>query len=70
LRERTGTGWPRCISLTGHDVLRAPRGSPRHSNKPELRVVVAIPRRDLPPGTIRSIIKQSDLDEEQFPEWA
>jgi predicted RNA binding protein YcfA (HicA-like mRNA interferase family) len=67
----------RLSALTGHDVLRAlMRGgfyvhhvkgshhSLRHPDKPELRVVVPVHRKDLPPGTIRSIIKQSGLTEE------
>jgi predicted RNA binding protein YcfA (HicA-like mRNA interferase family) len=69
----------RLPALTGHDVLRALiRGgfyvhhvkgshhSLRHPERPEPRVVVPVHRKDLPPGTIRSIIKQSGLTEEEF----
>jgi predicted RNA binding protein YcfA (HicA-like mRNA interferase family) len=69
----------RLPALTGHDVLRAlMRGgfyvhhvkgshhSLRHPDKLEPRVVVPVHRKDLPPGTIRSIIKQSGLTEEEL----
>jgi predicted RNA binding protein YcfA (HicA-like mRNA interferase family) len=69
----------RLPACTGLDVLRAlERGgfythhikgshhSLRHPQKPELRVVVPVHRKDLPPGTIRNIIKQSQLTEEEF----
>ena len=69
----------RLPALTGHDVLGAlTRGgfhvhhvkgshhSLRHAERPELRVVVPVHRKDLPPGTIRSIITQSGLTEEEF----
>ena len=69
----------RLPACTGQDVLRAlERGgfyvhhtkgshhSLRHADKPELRVVVPVHRKDLAPGTIRSIIKQCQLTEEEF----
>jgi predicted RNA binding protein YcfA (HicA-like mRNA interferase family) len=69
----------RLPACTGFDVLRAleragfyvhhARGSHhslRHPQKPDLRVVVPVHCRDLPPGTLRAIIKQSRLTEEQF----
>jgi predicted RNA binding protein YcfA (HicA-like mRNA interferase family) len=43
--------------------IKGSHHSLRHPNKPELRMVV---RKDLPLGTIRSIIKQSGLTEEEF----
>jgi predicted RNA binding protein YcfA (HicA-like mRNA interferase family) len=69
----------RLPACTGLDVLRAlERGgfyvhhvkgshhSLRHPERPELRVVVPVHRKDLAPGTIRSIIKQCQLTEEEF----
>ena len=66
----------RLPALTGHDVLRAltrggfyvhhVKGSHHSLRHPELRVVVPVHRKDLPPGTIRSIIKQSGLSEKEF----
>jgi predicted RNA binding protein YcfA (HicA-like mRNA interferase family) len=69
----------RLPAYTGLDVLRAlERGgfyvhhvkgshhSLRHPKRPELRVVVPVHRKDLAPGTIRSIIKQCHLTEEEF----
>jgi predicted RNA binding protein YcfA (HicA-like mRNA interferase family) len=69
----------RLPACTGLDVLCAlERGgfyvhhvkgshhSLRHPQKPELRVVVPVHHKDLPPGTIRSIIKQCQLTEEEF----
>ena len=69
----------RLPACTGHDVLRAlERGgfyvhhmkgshhSLRHHEKSELRVVVPVHRKDLAPGTLRSIIKQCQLTEEEF----
>jgi predicted RNA binding protein YcfA (HicA-like mRNA interferase family) len=38
----------------------------QHSEKPELRVVAPVHRKDLAPGTIRSIIKQCQLTEQEF----
>ena len=69
----------RLPACNGLDVLRAlERGgfyvhhtkgshhSLRHVDKPELRVVVPVHRKDLAPGTLRSIIKQCQLTEEEF----
>lgn len=69
----------RLPACTGQDVLRAlERGgfyvhhvkgshhSLRHSERPELRVVVPVHRKDLASGTLRSIIKQCQLTEEEF----
>ena len=69
----------RLPACTGLDVLRAlERGgfyvhhvkgshySLRHPERPQLRVVVPAHRKDLAPGTIRSIIKQCQLTEEEF----
>ena len=69
----------RLPALTGIDVLHAlERGgfyihhvkgshhSLRHPAKPDLRVVVPVHRKDLPPGTIRSILKQAQLTEEDL----
>ena len=69
----------RLPACTGLDVLRAlARGgfyvhhvkgshhSLRHPERPELRVVVPVHRKDLAPGTIRSIIKQCQLTEQEF----
>jgi len=69
----------RLPACTGHDILRAlERGgfsvhhvkggyhSLQHSEKPALRVVVPVHRKDLPPGTLRSIIKQCQLTEREF----
>ena len=68
----------RLPACTGLDVLRAlERGgfyvhhvkgshhSLRHPERPEFRVVVPVHRKDLAPGTIRSIIKQCQLTEEE-----
>jgi predicted RNA binding protein YcfA (HicA-like mRNA interferase family) len=68
----------RLPACTGLDVLRAlERGgfyvhhvkgshySLRHT-EPELRVVVPVHRKDLAPGTVRSIIKQCQLTEKEF----
>ena len=38
----------------------------RHPDKPELRVVVPVHRKDLPVGTVRSIIRQAQLSEAEF----
>jgi predicted RNA binding protein YcfA (HicA-like mRNA interferase family) len=38
----------------------------RHPSKPRARVVVPVHRRDLPAGTLRSIIKQADLTLDEF----
>ena len=38
----------------------------RHPNKPRIRVIVPVHRKDLPIGTLRSIIAQSELSIEQF----
>jgi predicted RNA binding protein YcfA (HicA-like mRNA interferase family) len=38
----------------------------RHPERPDLRVVVPVHRRDLAPGTLRSIVKQCQLTEEEF----
>jgi predicted RNA binding protein YcfA (HicA-like mRNA interferase family) len=38
----------------------------RHPEWPDLRVVVPVHRRDLAPGTLRSIVKQCQLTEEEF----
>jgi predicted RNA binding protein YcfA (HicA-like mRNA interferase family) len=46
--------------------IKGSHHSLRHPNKPELRMVVPVHRKDLPLGTIRSIIKQSGLTEEEF----
>ncbi len=69
----------RLPALTGQDVLRAlVRGgfyvhhvkgshhSLRHPGRSELRVVVPVHRKDLPPDTLRSVIKQANLTEEEF----
>ncbi len=69
----------RLPALTGHDVLRAltrsgfyvhhvkgSHHSLRHPDRPELRVVVPVHRKDLPSGTLRSVIKQAGLTEEEF----
>ena len=69
----------RLPACTGLDVLRAlersgfyvnhvkgSHHSLRHPDKPELRVVVPVHRKDLPVGTVRSIIRQAQLSEAEF----
>jgi predicted RNA binding protein YcfA (HicA-like mRNA interferase family) len=38
----------------------------RHPSKPRARVVVPVPRGDLPIGTLRGIIKQAGLTVDEF----
>jgi|tagenome__1003787_1003787.scaffolds.fasta_scaffold16844708_1 predicted RNA binding protein YcfA (HicA-like mRNA interferase family) len=70
---------PSLPALTARDVLRAlrkagftvarVRGSHhhlRHSGRPAARVVVPVHSGDLPPGTVRAIIKQAGLTEAAF----
>lgn len=70
---------PGLPALTARDVLRALRkagftvarvkGSHhhlRHLGKPAARVVVPVHSGDLPPGTVRAIIKQAGLTEADF----
>jgi predicted RNA binding protein YcfA (HicA-like mRNA interferase family) len=38
----------------------------RHPNKPGARPVIPMHRRDLPPGTLRAIIKQAGLSLHEF----
>lgn len=69
----------RLPACTGFDALRAlersgfyvhhvkgSHHSLRHPDKPELRVVVPVHRKDLPAGTVRSIIRQAQLSEAEF----
>ena len=69
----------RLPSLKGPEIIRALerggffvhriKGSHhilKHIDKPELRVVVAHHRRDLPRGTVAEIIKQAGLTEDEL----
>ena len=69
----------RLPACTGFDALRAlersgfyvhhvkgSHHSLRHPDKPELRVVVPVHRKDLPVGTVRSIIRQAQRSEAEF----
>ena len=38
----------------------------RHPDKPRVRVIVPVHRKDLPTGTLRSIITQSELSIDEF----
>jgi predicted RNA binding protein YcfA (HicA-like mRNA interferase family) len=38
----------------------------RHPSKPRVRVIVPVHRKDLPIGTLRSIITQSELSIDEF----
>ena len=64
---------------TGFDALRALKRagfyvhhvkgshhSLRHPDRPEIRIVVPVHRKELPTGTLRSIIKQCRLSEDEF----
>lgn len=37
-----------------------------HSTRPELRVTIPIHNKDLPQGTLKSILRQADLSVEEF----
>jgi predicted RNA binding protein YcfA (HicA-like mRNA interferase family) len=58
----------RALSQAGFTVARV-KGSHHHQrnpNKPAAHVVVPMHLGDLPPGTVRSIIKQAQLTEAEF----
>jgi predicted RNA binding protein YcfA (HicA-like mRNA interferase family) len=38
----------------------------RHSDRPFLRVVVPVHKGDLPPGTLRAIVRQAGLSDDEF----
>jgi predicted RNA binding protein YcfA (HicA-like mRNA interferase family) len=68
LPATTGQGVLRALERAGFYVhhIKGSHHSLRHPDRPELRVVVPVHRKDLPPGTLRSIIKQAGLSEEEF----
>ncbi|MBI4296836.1 MAG: type II toxin-antitoxin system HicA family toxin [Chloroflexi bacterium] len=70
---------PKLPSVKGHEVLRVllkagfyihhQRGSHArlfHSQRTDLRITVPIHSKDLPERTLRAILKQADLTEEDF----
>jgi predicted RNA binding protein YcfA (HicA-like mRNA interferase family) len=68
LPATTGQGVLRVLERAGFYVhhTKGSHHSLRHPAKPELRVVVPVHKKDLPLGTLRSIIKQAGLSEDEF----
>ena len=68
LPATTGQGVLRALLRAGFHVhhVKGSHHSLRHPDRPELRVVVPVHKKDLPPGTLRNIIKQAGLSEEEF----
>jgi predicted RNA binding protein YcfA (HicA-like mRNA interferase family) len=54
----------------GFEIIRT-KGSHyflRHRKDPSRQTVVPVHRRDLPPGTLRAILRQAGLSRAQFPD--
>jgi predicted RNA binding protein YcfA (HicA-like mRNA interferase family) len=70
---------PKLPGINGHEVLRVllkagfyihhQSGSHArlfHNQRPELRVTIPVHKKDLPEKTLKSILKQADLEETEF----
>jgi predicted RNA binding protein YcfA (HicA-like mRNA interferase family) len=66
--ERNGSGDDCCLQKAGFRIIRT-KGSRqllRHSEDPIRTTTVSTHPGDLPPGTVRSILKQVKLSREEF----